>query len=92
MDTAFWVVTLSASLWSLHALFVGPAGEPGMRDDFELIITPSNGAGNTHLGIYFGVAAATLSVLAHRYPDATQRWASECGLGANPCVPRNFGV
>src|SRR6476469_8750049 len=37
MDTLISVGVLSAWLWSLYALFLGTAGEPGMRMDFSLI-------------------------------------------------------
>ena len=55
--------TLSAFLWSLYALFLGTAGEPGMRHGFELTVTPSDG-GNIYLEVAAGV---TLFVLAGRY-------------------------
>ncbi|HSS23831.1 MAG TPA: heavy metal translocating P-type ATPase [Mycobacterium sp.] len=64
MDTLVSIGTLSAFLWSLYALFLGTAGEPGMRHSFELTVTSSDGAAN----IYFEVAAGvTLFVLAGRY-------------------------
>ena len=64
MDTLVSIGTLSAFLWSLYALFLGTAGEPGMRHSFQLTVTPSDGAAN----IYFEVAAGvTLFVLAGRY-------------------------
>ena len=64
MDTLVSVGTLSAFLWSLYALFLGTAGEPGMRHPFELTVTPSDGAGNIYLEVAAGV---TLFVLAGRY-------------------------
>jgi len=64
MDTLVSVGTLSAFLWSVYALFLGTAGEPGMRHTFELTAARSDGAAN----IYFEVAAGvTLFVLAGRY-------------------------
>jgi P-type Cu+ transporter len=64
MDTLVSVGTLSAFLWSLYALFLGTAGQPGMRHSFELTATPGDGAAS----IYFEVAAGvTLFVLAGRY-------------------------
>ena len=64
MDTLVSVGTLSAFLWSLYALFLGTAGQPGMRHGFELTVTRGDGTGN----IYFEVAAGvTLFVLAGRY-------------------------
>jgi Cu+-exporting ATPase len=64
MDTLVSVGTLSAFLWSLYALFVGRAGEPGMRHSFELTVKPSDGAANIYLEVAAGV---TLFVLAGRY-------------------------
>jgi P-type Cu+ transporter len=64
MDTLVSVGTLSAFLWSLYALFLGRAGEPGMRHSFELTVTPSDGAANIYLEVAAGV---TLFVLAGRY-------------------------
>lgn len=64
MDTLVSIGTLSAFLWSLYALFWGPAGEPGMRHGFELTVRRGDGAGD----IYFEVAAGvTLFLLAGRY-------------------------
>ncbi|MGA7054746.1 MAG: heavy metal translocating P-type ATPase, partial [Mycobacterium sp.] len=64
MDTLVSVGTLSAFLWSLYALFCGTAGEPGMRHQFELTVTRSDGAANIYLEVAAGV---TLFVLAGRY-------------------------
>ncbi|OBG96051.1 copper-translocating P-type ATPase [Mycobacterium sp. E3251] len=64
MDTLVSIGTLAAFLWSLYALFFGTAGEPGMRDGFELTVRPSDGAGNIYLEVAAGV---TLFVLAGRY-------------------------
>lgn len=64
MDTLVSVGTLSAFLWSLYALFLGTAGEPGMRHPFALTVTPGNGAANIYLEVAAGV---TTFVLAGRY-------------------------
>ncbi|OBF91781.1 copper-translocating P-type ATPase [Mycobacterium sp. 852002-51163_SCH5372311] len=64
MDTLISVGTLSAFVWSLYALFLGTAGEPGMRHRFELTVTPNDGAANIYLEVAAGV---TLFVLAGRY-------------------------
>ena len=64
MDTLVSVGTLSAFLWSVCALFLGAAGEPGMRHHFELTAARSDGAANTYLEVAAGV---TLFVLAGRY-------------------------
>src|SRR6185437_998632 len=64
MDTLISLGTLSAFVWSLYALFLGTAGEPGMRHRFEPTVTPSDGSANIYLEVAAGV---TLFVLAGRY-------------------------
>ena len=64
MDTLISVGTVSAFLWSLYALFLGTAGEPGMTHGFEWTVRPSDGAGNIYLEVAAGV---TMFVLAGRY-------------------------
>ncbi|WP_314647833.1 heavy metal translocating P-type ATPase [uncultured Microbacterium sp.] len=64
MDTLVSLGTGAAFLWSLYALFFGTAGMPGMRHEFSLALTPSEGAS----AIYFEVAAGvTTFLLAGRY-------------------------
>jgi P-type Cu+ transporter len=64
MDTLISVGTVAAMLWSLYALFLGSAGEPGMRHGFELTIARSDGAANLYLEVAAGV---TMFVLIGRY-------------------------
>ncbi|OMC15066.1 cation-translocating P-type ATPase [Mycobacterium sp. SP-6446] len=64
MDTLVSIGTLSAFVWSLYALFLGAAGEPGMRHSFELTVSRGDAAGNIYLEVAAGV---TLFVLAGRY-------------------------
>ncbi|HTY30843.1 heavy metal translocating P-type ATPase [Mycobacterium sp.] len=67
MDTLISVGTLSAFLWSLYALFLGPAGRPAIRHGFELTAARAHvatGAGSIYLEVAAGV---TLFVLAGRY-------------------------
>ena len=64
MDTLVSVGTGAAFLWSLYALFLGTAGEPGMTHAFELTVTPTDGAGNIYLEVAAGV---TMFILAGRY-------------------------
>ena len=45
MDTLISLGTLAAWLWSLYALFLGDAGEPGMKMAVNLV--PDQGAGRT---------------------------------------------
>ncbi|MCA0156614.1 heavy metal translocating P-type ATPase [Tsukamurella sp. M9C] len=64
MDTLISMGTLSAFLWSLYALFLGTAGEPGMTHPFSLTLAPSDGAANIYLEVAAGV---TMFILAGRY-------------------------
>ncbi|PUB25956.1 Cu+-exporting ATPase [Promicromonospora sp. AC04] len=64
MDTLVSVGVVAAFAWSLYALFLGTAGEPGMTHGFELTVAPSDGAGNIYLEVATGV---TMFVLAGRY-------------------------
>lgn len=64
MDTLVSVGVLAAFGWSVYALFLGTAGEPGMTHGFELSVTPSDGAGNVYLEVAAGV---TVFVLAGRW-------------------------
>lgn len=64
MDTLVSLGTLAAFLWSVYALLLGTAGQPGMRHDFELTV----GRDGAPCHVYFEVAAGvTLFVLAGRY-------------------------
>jgi len=64
MDTLISMGTAAALLWSLYALFLGTAGEPGMTHPFALTIGPSDGAANIYLEVGAGV---TMFILAGRY-------------------------
>ena len=64
MDTLITVGTVAAFLWSLYALFLGSAGEPGMTHEFSLAIGPSDGAANIYLEVAAGV---TMFLLLGRY-------------------------
>ena len=64
MDTLVSVGTLAAFGWSLYALFLGTAGEPGMTHGFELIPQRTDGASNIYLEAAAGV---TTFLLAGRY-------------------------
>ncbi len=79
MDTLVSLGTLSAFLWSLYALFLGTAGEPGMRDGFELTVRPSAGTGNIYLEVAAGV---TLFVLAGRYFEKRSKRTAGAALRA----------
>ncbi|MGC5259158.1 heavy metal translocating P-type ATPase [Gordonia sp. DT218] len=64
MDTLVSMGTLAAFAWSVYALFLGTAGEPGMRHGFDLIAARGDGAGNIYLEAAAGV---TTFLLAGRY-------------------------
>ena len=64
MDTLISVGTLAAFAWSLYALFLGTAGQPGMVHPFELTVASGDGSANIYLEVAAGV---TTFVLAGRY-------------------------
>ena len=79
MDTLISVGVLAAFAWSLHALFVGDAGAPGMTMPFDLI--PERGAGADE--IYLEVATAvTVFILAGRYFEARAKRRAGAALTA----------
>jgi P-type Cu+ transporter len=79
MDTLISLGVLSSFLWSLYALFLGGAGEPGMKMPFTLI--PSRGGGTEE--IYLEVAAGvTTFILAGRYFEARAKRRSGAALKA----------
>ncbi|HVM08514.1 MAG TPA: heavy metal translocating P-type ATPase [Acidimicrobiales bacterium] len=79
MDTLISVGVSAAFGWSLYALFIGDAGEPGMKMPFDL--TPTRGGG--HHEIYLEVAAAvTAFILAGRYFEARAKRRSSAALRA----------
>ncbi|MGZ4331906.1 MAG: heavy metal translocating P-type ATPase [Solirubrobacteraceae bacterium] len=79
MDTLISVGTLSAWLWSMYALFLGNAGDNGMRMVFNLI--PSSGAGANE--IYLETASiVTTFILAGRYFEARAKRRAGAALKA----------
>jgi len=79
MDTLISVGVSAAYGWSLYALFLGEAGDPGMTMSFDL--TPSRGGGQHE--IYLEVAAAvTVFILAGRYFEARAKRRSGAALRA----------
>ena len=79
MDTLISMGTLAAFGWSLHALFLGTAGVPGMTHPFELTVAPSGGAGNIYLEVAAGV---TTFILAGRYFEARSKRRAGAALRA----------
>ena len=79
MDTLISVGVSAAYGWSLYALFIGEAGDPGMTMSFDL--SPSRGGGQDE--IYLEVAAAvTVFILAGRYFEARAKRRSGAALRA----------
>ncbi len=79
MDTLVSMGTLAAFAWSLWALFLGTAGEPGMTHPFSLDIGRTDGAGNIYLEAAAGV---TTFILAGRYFEARSKRRAGAALRA----------
>jgi Cu+-exporting ATPase len=79
MDTLISLGTLAALGWSLYALFLGTAGEPGMTHPFELTVARTDGAGNIYLEAAAGV---TTFILAGRYFEARSKRRAGAALRA----------
>src|SRR5215469_11357979 len=78
MDTLVSVGVAAAYLWSLYALFLGSAGEPGMRMSFAWLASGS-GSGDTYLDVASGVTAL---ILLGRYLEARAKRRSGAALRA----------
>ncbi|CAL9448711.1 Copper-exporting P-type ATPase [Streptomyces sp. enrichment culture] len=79
MDTLVSVGTLAAFGWSLWALFLGDAGEPGMRHPFELTVSRTDGASMIYLEVAAGV---TVFILLGRYLEARSKRQAGAALRA----------
>jgi len=79
MDTLISVGTLAAFGWSLYALFLGTAGEPGMTHPFRFTLERTDGSANIYLEAAAGVTAF---LLAGRYAEARAKRASGAALRA----------
>jgi Cu+-exporting ATPase len=79
MDTLVSLGTGAAFLWSLYALFLGTAGEPGMTHPFELTIGRTDGSANLYLEAAAGV---TTFLLAGRYAEARSKRRAGAALRA----------
>ncbi|SHN84010.1 Cu+-exporting ATPase [Geodermatophilus obscurus] len=79
MDTLVSLGTGAAFLWSLYALFLGAAGEPGMTHPFELTIARTDGSANIYLEAAAGV---TTFLLAGRYVEARSKRRAGAALRA----------
>ncbi|SCL17125.1 Cu+-exporting ATPase [Micromonospora pallida] len=67
MDTLVSLGTLAAFGWSVWALFFGIAGTPGMRHEFSLSVSQTDGAASIYLEVAAGV---TMFILSGRYFEA----------------------
>jgi Cu+-exporting ATPase len=76
MDTLVSLGVLAAFGWSLWALFLGDAGEPGMRMHLSFV---ASGADEIYLEV---VAAVTTFLLAGRYAEARAKRRSGAALRA----------
>jgi Cu+-exporting ATPase len=79
MDTLVSVGVLAAFGWSLWALFLGRAGEPGMTHPFRITIDRTDGAGNIYLEAAAGV---TTFLLAGRWLEHRSKRRSGAALRA----------
>ena len=70
---------LSAWLWSLYALFIGDAGMPGMRMDFQLIPDPGSGADEIYLET---ASVVTTFILAGRWFEARAKRSAGAAITA----------
>ncbi|HZB48313.1 MAG TPA: heavy metal translocating P-type ATPase, partial [Mycobacteriales bacterium] len=79
MDTLITTGTLAAFGWSVYALFLGTAGEPGMTHPFELTVRSGEGSGSLYLEVAAGV---TTFLLAGRYFEARSKRQAGAALRA----------
>jgi Cu+-exporting ATPase len=79
MDTLISVGVLAAYAWSLYALFIGEAGEPGMTMSFSLDIERGSGAHEIYLEV---ATAVTVFILGGRYFEARAKRRSGAALTA----------
>ncbi|HVM40927.1 MAG TPA: heavy metal translocating P-type ATPase, partial [Acidimicrobiia bacterium] len=79
MDTLISMGTLAAFGWSLWALFLGEAGDPGMKMEFTFDIERGAGAHEIYLEV---ATAVTVFILAGRYFEARAKRRSGAALRA----------
>ncbi|WBL19652.1 heavy metal translocating P-type ATPase [Citricoccus sp. NR2] len=73
MDTLISVGTTSALIWSIIALFLGTAGQPGVVHPFELTISRSDGLGHIYLEV--GAGVITFILLGRYFEKRSKRQA-----------------
>jgi len=79
MDTLISVGAIAAWLWSLYALFLGTAGEPGMTMSFDFTIARDGGQDDIYLEV---ASMLTVFILAGRYFEARAKRQSGAALKA----------
>lgn len=79
MDTLVSLGVVASFAWSAYALFLGGAGDPGMRMPFTLVPTASDGTAHIYLEAVVGVP---LFVLAGRFLEARARRGTGAALRA----------
>ena len=79
MDTLISLGTLAAWGWSLVALFLGEAGEPAMRMDFELALGAGSGTGEIYLEV---ATVVVVLILMGRYFEARAKRRAGAALQA----------
>ncbi|MGW0758891.1 heavy metal translocating P-type ATPase [Streptomyces sp. NPDC002814] len=77
MDTLVSLGVVASFSWSAYALFLGGAGEPGMRMPFNLLPSVSDGVAHVYLEAAVGVP---LFVLAGRFLEARARHGTGAAL------------
>lgn len=95
MDTLISMGTIAALGWSVYALFWGTAGMAGMKHQFELTISRSDGTSNIYLEAAAGV---TTFILAGRFFEVRSKRRAGAALrallelGAKVVAVRRDGV
>jgi Cu+-exporting ATPase len=79
MDTLISLGVLSALGWSLYALFIGDAGHPHMRMDFDLDVLGRSETDQLYLEV---ASAVTVFILVGRYLEARAKRRSGAALRA----------
>ncbi|MFI1028804.1 heavy metal translocating P-type ATPase [Streptomyces sp. NPDC020951] len=79
MDTLVSLGVAASFCWSAYALFLGGAGDPGMRMPFTLVPTAPDGVAHVYLEAAVGVP---LFVLAGRFLEARARHGTGAALRA----------
>ncbi|KPI06871.1 heavy metal translocating P-type ATPase [Actinobacteria bacterium OK074] len=81
MDTLVSLGVVASFSWSAYALFLGGAGDPGMRMPFTLVPSVADGAGAGVAHVYLEAAVGVpLFVLAGRFLEARARHGTGAAL------------